>query len=517
MSHVTTTLPKPWEEEATFQDSLYDWINSAPWLLISLAAHAVVFFIIQAIPWTLFEPSEETIIIATIETQQEEEFLEPPDEVVEIIETTENNEDVIIDTPITETEASLTDADDSQIPEGNPDQIAESPMDSLSDNNILGIGGPPGGKYGKRFGRGRGGPPGSGGVNIALESGLAWLAAHQSPSGGWNVDEFMHDHEPDQLGAPTCDCGGPGQANQDIGVTGLCVLTFLGAGHTTRAGAYADVVKRGVKYLRENQDYATGLVGEDLGHSYVYDHSIATLALSEAYYFSKSPTLGRSVKRAVRFIEKARNPYGAWRYDVPPLGDNDTSVTAWMVLALASAKEAGINIDREAMTGALGWIDEVTDSATGRVGYDELGSSSSRVPGHNDHFPIETGEAMTAAGLLCRFFVGQDPSDTPAMEQHADLLLQSLPEWDPEGFGCDMYYWYYGSYAMFQMGGKHWDKWNKAMKSAVIDSQRQDGHQKGSWDPVGPWGYSGGRVYSTAMMVLCLEVYFRYSRVIGGR
>ncbi len=103
------------------------------------------------------------------------------------------------------------------------------------------------------------------------------------------------------------------------------------------------------------------------------------------------------------------------------------------------------------------------------------------------------------------------------MAKHADLMLKTLPEWDPDGFGCDMYYWYYGSYAMFQMGGRHWSAWNKALKPAVLDSQRKDGSFKGSWDPVGPWGYSGGRVYSTASMVLCLEVYFRYAQVLGAR
>ena len=40
---------------------------------------------------------------------------------------------------------------------------------------------------------------------------------------------------------------------------------------------------------------------------------------------------------------------------------------------------------------------------------------------------------------------------------------------------------------------------------------------KGSWDPKGPWGPDGGRVYSTAMMALCLEVYYRYDRVFGTK
>ena len=55
------------------------------------------------------------------------------------------------------------------------------------------------------------------------------------------------------------------------------------------------------------------------------------------------------------------------------------------------------------------------------------------------------------------------------------------------------------------------------MKPAVIETQRRDGDEKGSWDPVGPWGYAGGRVYATALMTLCMEVYFRYGRVLGAR
>ncbi len=101
------------------------------------------------------------------------------------------------------------------------------------------------------------------------------------------------------------------------------------------------------------------------------------------------------------------------------------------------------------------------------------------------------------------------------MTNHADLMLKTLPEWDDaDGFTND---WYYGSYAMYQMGGKHWKAWNKAMKTAVVDSQEQGGSSKGSWVPNGPWGHAGGRVYSTAIYVLCLEVYFRYAKVLGAR
>ena len=75
-----------------------------------------------------------------------------------------------------------------------------------------------------------------------------------------------------------------------------------------------------------------------------------------------------------------------------------------------------------------------------------------------------------------------------------------------------MYYWYYGTYALFQTGGKAWKSWNTAFKSAVLAMQSKSGGRKGSWDPIGPWGYAGGRVYATAILSLGLEVYYRYPR-----
>ena len=48
---IQSALPKPWEEEASFGDVLYDWMDRAPWMAISVAAHLLVYFIAAAIPW----------------------------------------------------------------------------------------------------------------------------------------------------------------------------------------------------------------------------------------------------------------------------------------------------------------------------------------------------------------------------------------------------------------------------------------------------------------------------------
>jgi hypothetical protein len=114
---------------------------------------------------------------------------------------------------------------------------------------------------------------------------------------------------------------------------------------------------------------------------------------------------------------------------------------------------------------------------------------------------------------------GHDAKKNPLMVRQAEILAAKPPQWrkDPKGSWVDHYYWYFGTYAMYQVGGQSWAQWSKAIQDAVIPTQRADGNFKGSWDSDDAWGKDGGRVYSTAILVLTLESYYRYARVQGGR
>jgi len=83
----------------------------------------------------------------------------------------------------------------------------------------------------------------------------------------------------------------------------------------------------------------------------------------------------------------------------------------------------------------------------------------------------------------------------------------------------NLYYWYYGTLAMYQYGGEPWRRWNVSLRDRLISEQRKLGNTAGSWDPKGPWGAYGGRVYSTALSALSLEVYYRFLPLyqMGGR
>ena len=99
-------------------------------------------------------------------------------------------------------------------------------------------------------------------------------------------------------------------------------------------------------------------------------------------------------------------------------------------------------------------------------------------------------ESMTVRERVIRTF----------MRQPVDRIV-----WQPR-----IYYWYYGTLALYQVQGPAWQKWNQAMQRRVVVLQRTDGPYAGSWDPDTVWGSYGGRVYSTALGALCLEVYYRY-------
>ena len=73
------------------------------------------------------------------------------------------------------------------------------------------------------------------------------------------------------------------------------------------------------------------------------------------------------------------------------------------------------------------------------------------------------------------------------------------------------YYWYTATLALFHYGGRPWDTWNWILKKTALPAQSRRPHEEGSWDVDANWiGVSGGRITSTALMVLTFEIYYRY-------
>jgi hypothetical protein len=494
--------------EDTFQDVLYIQIRKTPWWFTSIAVHALIFVAFWNATFTPTLIEDESSFDAS-QRIDDDDMLDPTEPEVKLIPIPDEPEFV----PDPTTDDSIVEDDPDpradEMPTDDPTDSPEGPFEGDGQNTSIGIGG------GARGG-GTGGFPrrrqmriqGLGHTLPFVNMGLEWLKNHQSVEGYWDCDGFEAECKLNK-------CGGAGHALHDPGVTGLALLAFLGAGETNRTGHYKDTVRRGLRYLKQIQD-PEGCFGPRTTNRFTYSHAIAALAMTEAYGLTGSPLFRKSAQRGIDFIIKCQNPYMAWRYGVRPQ-DNDTSVTGWMVMALKSAKMAGLRVPEEGFAGARAWIEKATEPEYGKVGYTARGTGPARPQDIMDRFPANKSEAMTAVGVLTRIFLGEDPKRSEMIRKGVELCVKVLPEWNEADGSIDMYYWYYGSLALFQVGGEPWKAWNSAMKTAIVDHQRKDGDQKGSWDPVGPWGREGGRVYATALCTLCLEVYYRYDKVIIGQ
>ena len=112
---------------------------------------------------------------------------------------------------------------------------------------------------------------------------------------------------------------------------------------------------------------------------------------------------------------------------------------------------------------------------------------------------------MTAEGLLCHQYLGATRGDA-RLHSGAEYLLEHVPKDRRDTSYC----WYYGTQVMYHMQGQYWQEWNTAMKETLLSTQHQSGNHTGSWDPKDKYEDSGGRLYSTALRLLMLEVYYRH-------
>lgn len=345
-----------------------------------------------------------------------------------------------------------------------------------------------------------------GGVDTerAVLEGLKYLAAHQREAGHWasarDRDAKYHDVR--------------------VGNTALCLLAFLAAGHTPDSDTqFSGTARRAVDYLLGTQLRRNGHFGDTAS----YGHGIATYALAECYALTRSPSLRVPLERAVARILSQQIPdgyrggerlEGGWGYYY---GDGSTydswprvSITSWQVMALEAARLGGIEVDEEALLAAGRFIAGSWDAHLGALRYSHdpqrLGSGYPTLPG------------STPAGLFALSLLGQDLSEDRFRAPREYVMRRAPRGWRYEGeeafverAAANVYFLYYGSLAMLRAGGSDWRRWNVALKETLLPSQQQDG----SWRPLGVYArYAGDTredsVFTTAMCVLSLEVYYRY-------
>lgn len=327
----------------------------------------------------------------------------------------------------------------------------------------------------------------------SVQAALTWLAENQEADGRWDCATHGGGQETRVLGH---DRGGAG-AEADTAVTGLAVLAFLGAGHTHLEGDYRENVQHALEYLLRIQAKDGDLAGNARTFARMYCHGMAALALSEAYAMTGDPRLRPYVDRAIKYTIRTQHlTDGGWRYQ-PGDPAGDTSQLGWQLMALRSAELAGIRLPGKARAGMIRFLNSVAAGRRGGLASYQPRSRATRT--------------MTAEALVCRLFL-QLRLRQGATEEAVAFIMQETPQTG----SINLYYWYYATVALFQIRGSAWEAWNEALQQRLLATQETGGPLAGSWSPNTVWGTYGGRVYSTAMAALCLEVYYRYLPMYAG-
>lgn len=302
-------------------------------------------------------------------------------------------------------------------------------------------------------------------LDRSIGRGLEFLAAQQNDDGSF----------------------GDGAWGRGVAVTSLAGLAFMADGHMPGRGRYGEQVRRALEYVLDRSG-ESGLLADDQAPSPMYGHGFAALFLGEVYGMSGGDEalqdrLHEALVKAVRLIERSQNDEGGWRYNPVP-NDADVSVTICQVMALRSARNAGIEVSSEVIGSAVDYVKRC-QNPDGGFRY-QVRSGSSAWP-------------RSAAGVATLFYAGEfrDEAIDPGVNY---LIREALP-----GQALRRGYFYYGHYyavqAMYLAGGDAWRTWWPATRRELIDLQ--DGN--GAWPD-----RTVGTAYGTAMALIVLQMPKRY-------
>ncbi len=325
---------------------------------------------------------------------------------------------------------------------------------------------------------------GSAATENAVLNGLDWLHRHQGADGMWSLTGRQKDGSY---------ADGGSEENKNA-ATAMAMLAFQGFGQTHQDGPiekFRHSLARAAKSLRKRQTKDGGFTRNVPSHHHLYTQALCTLALCELYAMSKDEKLREPAERAIGYLVKSQDAAGGWRYVFG--SDSDLSVSGWVMMALQSARMAGIHVPQETLYRFEEFLDSVAVDGGSRYAYTPNGGAKL---------------SMTAEGLLCRQYLGW-PQDNSNLLQGVQWLGENGIA--TSGNSSDFYYWYYATQVLHNIEGEAWTDWNAVMSRALPDRQETKGPERGSWSPEkDSWGQRAGRLYTTSLAIYMLEVYYRH-------
>jgi hypothetical protein len=294
-------------------------------------------------------------------------------------------------------------------------------------------------------------------VKKATAKALEWLAAKQDPKTGAFGDQ---------------------RYPNNMAITGFTLMAFMSQGNVPNEGKYGPEVAKGLRFILANARDDGYLAGTGAGT--MYNHGMATLALSQLFGMTGDEEVKKVLKKAVDLTIRCQSPEGGWRYEPAPTGA-DISVTIMQVMALRGAKDSGLNVPDKTLKKALEYVNHCYDEYSGGYTYQPY----NRAPGF----------ARTAAGVCVVKLTGEYDKNVDKSVAYLKQHMERPRE----------HYWYghyYACHAFYQVGGKDWEDYYSLIKREFLSFQQSDGSFSGrGFDPQSP-----GPVYQTAIAVIALSV-----------
>lgn len=296
----------------------------------------------------------------------------------------------------------------------------------------------------------------------AVKRGFVYLRLHQNSDGSF----------------------GRGRYDRHVGITALGAMAFMADGNLPGRGENGKEVERALGFVL-SYSTDTGLLAAETSHGPMYGHGFATLFLGEVYGATPDDKRVRdALVKAVDLIVGTQNDEGGWRYNPLPY-DADISVTVCQIMALRSARNAGIKVPKQTIDRAVDYVRRCQNPDGGFKYMLQAGGSA---------WP------RTAAGVSSLFYAGIYEDDS--IDRGLGYLLRTALPGHAHPQQAHYYYGhYYAVQAMYLAGGEEWKTWWPAVRDELIARQTSNG----GWID----RHAGG-AYATAMSLIILQMPKRY-------
>lgn len=291
-----------------------------------------------------------------------------------------------------------------------------------------------------------------------IDSALRYLASRQAQDGSWSA-----------------------WGNHRAALTAYSLHAFMSAGHLPDEGPHGATLRRALDYL-VTCARPDGYIAASTGDHNMYGHGIATIVLGELHGQVRDERLRSILERSVAVIVASQHERGGWRYQPQPV-DADISVTVLQLVALRSARSAGIDVPQSVIDRAIEYVRSCRHESGGFT-YQGWG---------------DPGFARTAAAVYSLQIGGlfDDPMLAPALRYLEDNF-DTQKQWFTYGH-------FYAAPAMYLLGGERWSSWYGRIRDLLLSRVREEG-DIAWWEPMDEGGGGVNEEYATAVYVSILSV-----------